>query len=218
MAVTLSKTLTKATERELLYSSGIQGWSITKAEDGHLACSAHQGKTWCHEMEQCIKENDDALLIWPQNVEPASGMTLAVPIIPSKDQWADCILELKENVRAYKIWFKAAHIHGFASLEELMFIGFLHRGEGRAVVRSILLDYLRMQWEVGVKAGSKHLLCANKLHSFKAQMAYEQNIVGHQSALVETWSILNTGNCLTCVEGSVDDFDDLIPDAGGKKW
>jgi hypothetical protein len=92
-------------------------------------------------------------------------------------------------------------------VEDEQFIGFLQPGEGRAVVASMLDNWLFAQ-------DLNDIVCPETSHSFKAQLHWEL-MMKQDSAQrrQEYWSVVSTGKCLYCSEHSTD-FDDLVPDPG----
>ena len=79
-------------------------------------------------------------------------------------------------------------------------------------MRTMLYDLLQS------KMAGLRLECKNPKHSYSAQISWEQDTIeGTNARIAQYWSVLDTGKCLSCNDGH-DDFADLIPEGGGKKW
>jgi hypothetical protein len=184
-------------------------------EEGWLKCEAQDcdGKTWCIHIEKAVSEHFDADL-WATTFSEAEYRNVHVPIVPSRNQWATVELSSEDappgSMKAF--WMPT---HSLSSNDQALgeFIGFVHRGEGRQVLRTTLYDNLRAQIASGT------LRCANKTHSYAAQMAWEKATTEDtKGGVAEYWSVYDTHMCITCASSSPDDFADLIPDPGGRKW
>jgi hypothetical protein len=180
-----------------------------------LTCEepSHQRVTWCIHMERAIKDGYDSHLIWGIDIE-LDDTEWAVPIVPSHGQWASVrFAAAKKELGAVKAYLRRATQSDNVSNNELAFLGFLHPSEGRQVLRTMIYDWLQLQ-----QAVEKKIECKNPRHSFQAQMMWERNTDSDRVAVAEYWSVVNTGKCLTCASSNEEDFSDLVPDGGGKKW
>ena len=67
----------------------------------------------------------------PANVE-LDGVKIGVPMVPSRDQWATVrVGKFIESVGAHKVYWRPEVVGIDTITDDLHFLGFLHRGEGR---------------------------------------------------------------------------------------
>jgi hypothetical protein len=83
----------------------------------------------------------------------------------------------------------------------------LTRGEGRKVIRSVLLDWIKFS----LLSGSP--VCNQRTHGYHEQIVLDKHLQGKTiMPYVEAWSILRNRACTSCMEYSNKDTDDdLIP-------
>ena len=172
--------------------------------NGHLECSEHKSY-WCDHIISAIKENADAPSLWEYLDEYRSSKhaLLEVPMSYEKELFQRVFLTVLADGIAVVI--PADHVHLF--VEDEQFIGFLQPSEGRAVVASMLDNWLFAQ-----KLNA--IACQETSHSFNAQLHWELSMKQDSTQRrQEYWSVVSTGKCLYCSEHSTD-FDDLVPDPG----
>lgn len=195
-------------EDEPDYEKAYEAVQISENKTGWLNCSAHKDKAWCIHIENAVKGHHDSGL-WT-NVE-LHQRQIVVPIVPSRNQWAIVEFDIEDcPPGAVKVWWVPGWME---NVSHARFLGFIHEGEGRQVLRTTLMDTLNAE----IAGGS--LKCLHGQHSYKAQMAWEQAVTeGTKNGVAEYWSVFNTHKCITCASNTTDDFSDLIPDPGGKRW
>lgn len=188
------------TSRTYFEIAGIgDGYSLDR-DTGLVEC-LEDGRVWCEHVQEATTTNKDAVFVWgEENEELRPTQKVYVPIVPTANLWAVCDLELNEKVHAYSVTFMS------------QFIGFIHRGEGRGVLRSMLVD-----WFLGFAGHDKTKSCPNPNHTFAAQKMWERDFkLGGGRVFAQRWSVMTTDKCLGCA-GVSDGFDpDLIPDEDKK--
>lgn len=177
-----------------------------KTSDGTLICGNHPGQQFCDHIEACISIHADAGLLTAPDVEK-TGIKIKIPIAPRQDQWAWVKFgDLHEATHAYKLYLQVA-----GTKHDERFLGFIQRGEGRAVIRSMIYDWFRSNIEVD------GLSCSATSHKFRQENTWQKNIkLGGAIQLAEYWSVFINKMCLSC-SLRVTEIDDLIPDSGSTK-
>lgn len=188
--------------------------NIKPSRNGHLECrDCGIGTHWCEHIEWYVQEGLDQKDIWDETEDGTlslTGVRLMVPIIPRLSQWAD-------------VGFGAEH-HGNYKMELLLdskvdiktgevpseFLGFFSPGEGRMVLRSMVLTWFAPR-DVEIKE------CQATTHDFQAQMSWERDHKKgrERERLAQHWSVFTKGFCLRCA--AISDAiggDDLVPDGG----
>lgn len=167
------------------------------------------GTYWCAHIEAYLQTREDWTSLWgtfpPGHYQ---ALTVQVPIVPTEMLWAECQLTYKEKLDAYSMTHEDGD--GFEQ-----FIGFVHRGEGRIVLRSMMIDWFKSI--VNIEA----LTCTQVSHGFAAQTRWNQNMRDQGRAFAERWSVWANKKCLYCNGKKEDDFSDLAPDneaRPGRPW
>jgi hypothetical protein len=174
---------------------------VTPKSNGHLLCELCS-TYWCLHVEDYVKTGDDADFIWSDYPNPQQ---LEVPIIPTSNLWATVLLTKPENAKA--TMYRVEYFQTIAGDPE--FIGFIHPGEGRAVMRSVLLD-----WFTGTKAFPS-MDCTSRGHGFTQITRLQKDMKNPGMKIAQQWSIWATGKCLGCTFSAANNSD-LVPD-GDKK-
>jgi hypothetical protein len=161
----------------------------------HITC-LECDQVWCAHLANITRENLDTEFIWgEENAELVLRQSIQVPIVPTMSMWAEVTLTLNDRLKAYMVEFDS------------VFIGFIHRGEGRGVLRSMMIDWFR-----GTDFAAKE--CIQIGHSYKAQMVWQRDMQPNANEgrkFSQQWSVFTTGRCLVC-NGEADDFSDLAPE------
>lgn len=169
-------------------------------ENGFLVCRECTNSFWCNHVEKAITTGADVETIWgPENEESVESQWVQVPIIPTIAQYAKCYLELNKKLHAYVV---SLLNHGETG--ELIFLGFIHKPEARAVLRSVVVDWFRGAFD------PSSLTCLSTSHSFAAQQRWNKEVRNPRTAFAQHWSVFFTQRCLTCA-GALGDIADLVP-------
>lgn len=182
-----------------------------KSSDGMLVCGNHPGQQFCDHIEACISIHADAGLLVSDAVE-RTGIQIKIPLAPRQDQWAQVKFgDFHEGTQAYKLYLILPP--SARAVDDVNFLGFVQRGEGRAVIRSMIYDWFRANVE------SDKLTCSATSHKFTQEQIWNKNIkLGGAIQLAEYWSVFTNKMCLSC-SLRVTQIDDLIPDAAAKpRW
>lgn len=160
----------------------------------------------CEHVHRVLKKNLDAEPFW-KKLESAAELKFLVPMVLSENLWAYVALRCDETlIDTYEV----SLIQKENSSRE-SFVGYLHLGEGRYVLRSMVFNWFMGHVEY------KKLQCESSLHKYEAEMNWQQ----HQKSskkMAEYWSVWNDKLCLTCRKGVNADDSDLVPDAGNYKY
>lgn len=185
---------------------------MLRPASGFLKCSKDPNDNFCKHVEEAIVSHADAALIAPLDTE-LSGTKISVPLVPKHKQWADVYVgEFHVATESYYLWLRDET----PSTNE-HFIGFLQKGEGRAVIRSMVYDWFRSNVSLPM------MKCNSTSHRFKQEQVWMQHTGMDASAsdqFAEYWSVWKTKMCLMCNVGL--DFSDIVPgsdtESGWKKW
>jgi hypothetical protein len=193
-----------ATMSAMEYLSGT-GEVIEFLNNGHLNCHAC-GQYWCEHINKSIVENEDSKVLFfkPDNAALGS-VDVEVPMMPTSNQWAHVTLEPAQDFPGLAFEVILPETDARNSDGELHMLGYLHPGEGRYVIRSMIYDWFR--GEVPLET----LKCSSRSHKFMQQMRWEQDMADEHKQVAQLWSVWTTGSCLAC-SFNTDGLDDLIPD------
>ena len=175
--------------------------NVEVRRNGYLKCDDCD-QYWCEHIEALIKDGDDADSLW-HNYTIGRDEMVMVPMVPSLNLWATVVLRPDHEmpVQCYEVLFS----HDPAA--EGVFVGYLHVGEARATIRTMLWD-----WFQGYP-GTNNIECKSSGHGFRQQMVWERKVLAnHKTYLINAWSIKYDGKCIACATTGSDDFSDLVPD------
>jgi hypothetical protein len=164
---------------------------------GQLYCDTH-ATIWCSDIEQVLRDNLDTESLWSDPYY--TDKTVSIPILPSHSLWNAVRLDRVNNLRAYSV----TQLGMKGDRDD--FVGFIHPGEGRRVVRNMLFE-----WFNQVKV---NLTCPSEHHRFAQQRAFENNLREPKTRMAEQWCLWGYRMCLSCVAASaspVGGFSDLVP-------
>lgn len=167
--------------------------------NGHIECSLCS-TYWCEHIEKVVTSGYDVSALWEKYAEE---QFVAVPMIPTANQWAIVKLTEAEThaVPTYTVTLDDPDLP-FSSHT----VGYIHESEGRAVLRSMVIDWFWGTQEALVNG------CESRGHGYKQEMAYKRDIKNDKGLIAQKWSIWSTKKCLGCT------FDlsgnpDLVPPA-----
>lgn len=199
--------------------SRIKDWGTIISPDGEeiIISDNHQHRmlrcedceqVWCEHIEKFILEGQDAEIMWnvielkferEEDLDIVEPYEMPVPIIATKNLWAECRVSPDGKM-------EDTFLIGIMVKDEPQFVGYLHKGEGRAVIRGMLLEFFRGSY-------FDDMTCENPFHNFQAEVAWQTAKKSPVDSVVEQWSVWTTGKCLTCKTNSdQEDFSDLIPE------
>ncbi len=169
---------------------------VVAKSNGHLLCE-NCGTYWCLHVEQVVKDGEDADPIW--DAYP-NTQRIEVPIIPTSNLWAPVLLMQPTDAKAkmYKLDYQF-------DLTTWSNMGFIHPGEGRSILRSMILE-----WFTGTQADDAKE-CESAGHGYHQTLKYEADMKHPALKIAQQWSIWATGRCIGCTFQS---SPDLVPDAG----
>lgn len=184
-------------------------WGPTQyawTDDGNIRCQGcPESPTWCMHVELLTVENGDAEPMWQLFSEDAA-FGLQIPMFPTKNLWARASLMYVGKVDAYKVGIDAEEF------TESIQIGFLHHGEGRNVIRQMILD-----WFDGQFGMSKTLKCMSASHKVTAEMYWVEAMQDDNKRIQNLWSVWDTHSCIDCNSLAAGDMSDLVPDASSTR-
>lgn len=122
------------------------GRIVVNTRDGGLSCAMHAASgPWCDDLLEALNLRLDAPVVWSHGVtlDPWQP-NIKVPIMPSKQLWAivrltpmqDASVESITSLRATK-WAPNKRD------TEPVTLGFISEGEGRMILREMILDWFR---------------------------------------------------------------------------
>lgn len=176
-------------------------------DNGLLRCSQCDSE-WCEHIVRFIDEYEDGSDLWNHLAQIApEPMLIKVPVVPEHNIFMEVQLVPTHDDKMYEVKLLARHLANLNRQKENQFIGYLMQLEGRAILVSMLDNWLFAQ-------DLTKLECRQRSHSFGAQMAWEKQMkAGSHARRSEYWSVIVFGRCTACGRKDVG-FDDLIPDAG----
>lgn len=179
---------------------GLDIWALP---NGHLACDNCEGKPWCEHIETLVRENADAEILWQDEGEPYDALELEIPVFPTANLWGRVVLEKSQRI---SLAYRASFFIRPGITADGVFLGHIHGGEGRYVLRSMLLDYFQGAID------PRTLKCNAGVHTFKQEMKWQSDMKDPNTAIMQYWSVWVNKTCIGCaIDAS--DWADLIPDA-----
>ena len=130
---------------------------------------------------------------------------LQIPIFPTKSLWARGELLYVGKFDAYKVGIDTDES------TQSVHIGFLHRGEGRNVIRQMILD-----WFDGQFGASTTVKCRSASHKPLQELQWTQAMKDDNKRIQNLWSVWDTHSCIACI-GLVGDMSDLVPDGSSTR-
>lgn len=181
--------------------------------NGHLECSEDES-IWCKHIENALRKNLDAAALWEELEEaPHETLEIEIPLRPTANLWTR--ISLVNAVMAYpcmEVIFSP--VPSTTPHPESYFIGYIHPGEGRMVIRTMMFDWFRGN-------NSLKKTCTSGSHKYKEEMIWVERM---ETSLrwVEQWSVYLTGFCMTCNGddsggGMTAWADDLVPESTKKE-
>lgn len=175
-------------------------------DDHHIVCDDCASPTgddvlWCMHIELLTIENGDADWIWSW----APTFEVMIPMFPTSGLWVRASLRLVEKYDACVV-----SIETDESTEHIR-MGFLHEGEGRNVIRQMILD-----WFDGQFGASTDLKCMSASHKLSSEVVWGDAMRDANKRILNFWSVWDTHTCVYCRNGE-GDISDLIPDASSTR-
>jgi hypothetical protein len=179
---------------------------------GHLTCRV-DNTLWCGHIEQVIKEHQDADAI--QSVHGGSQF-VSVPLVPSQGVYAMVWLDRQEREH----WLAKAYLQSptkalpdRTATGDDMFIGFLSAGEGRAILRRMIIQEFSKDMYPEML-----VTCESLYHSVNRRLYMVEKVKASLlDQLLEAWSMQWYKRCSLCFveeQSNPPKWDDsLIPDA-----
>lgn len=166
-------------------------------------------ESWCKHIQAALIANADGDDLWDNLLE---SYEMEIPMIPTAGQWVHVILEpaLNFNSRVFEVVLGLPDSLGGTAPGDTVFIGHIHPGEGRMVIRSMIFDWFRGHVDL---AG---LECHSSSHKMQAEAQWQNDMKQPETAVTQQWSVWASSQCRTCAAG-MNNFDDLVPEAGERE-
>lgn len=185
--------------------------AVVTGTSGYLACRRCVSY-WCAHVEKAMKEGLDAHFVFA-DLREVGDYHLGVPIVPSRNIYAEVWAE-KWRSDSLKTWLispqDATQNQMFG--DHGIFLGFLNEGEGRNVLRQMILAEFASDF-VEIEPQGK---CKSPSHNVFTQKAIELACNNDAGARVANgWCMRFYNKCVSCfaAEGASNDFDpDLVPE------
>lgn len=179
--------------------------SFVLRSSGYIECGECDFAKWCEHNEILTRERGDRRAIWTNTSdELPESLFLEIPMFPSENFWKKVRLKLDENMPRYAVhWRPPLHPDN----AEAPLIMFLNPGEGRNVIRTVLVEYMLYSMKPDAECKAGH-------HGYIAQIAWENDMKTSRKT-VQLWSVYTTDMCLTCLVNMNVTDPDLIPDRQG---
>lgn len=157
-----------------------QNGALHCSESGHTPL---KGKTaWCKDVEYAIRANLDANWCF----DPGQ---LIVPMFPTFYQFAE--VRVDDNVLAGSRQLYIPIRKGGNFTDGLDFVGFISPGEGRMILRGMLVEWMTNKQSL--------IVCESKLHGFKAEKIANSYADNPGWTAANSWACLTDGLCMPCM-------------------
>lgn len=177
--------------------------NLVLGANGDVHCNQCTDEVWCVHVKRDFVNHADSALIWHKanNGEYLTSLVLLVPMFPeSGNIWVEVDLRFRDSSALLSVPIYSAWISN-PTISQSTCIGYITPGEGRAVIRNLIIEFMRASGNPGE--------CKSPAHNYAAQMQWERD-KRTSRAHAQIFSVWWFGKCLSCVKGSVLD-DDLIP-------
>lgn len=171
---------------------------------GQIRCS-ECNSTWCNHIKKAVVNAWDQAAVWdkPENEMP-SDLVFFIPMFPADSLWTEVtLIPVEGSVPRYEVQWDNPLRKIKNHFETICYI---NPGEGRAVIRSTLYEYML--------ADPKRLKeCIAEHHGYAAQKRWEQDAKGNKHH-AQLWSVYTKGECLYCAQ-ILSQTDDIVPPRQG---
>lgn len=177
-------------------------------KDGYLKCSecGLESWNWCPHIEDSVRAHADAESIWNIQDEQLPHF-IEVPMYPSAMLWAPVELRKSDLIPT------ALRIVFYEEAPKLPIdLGFINPGDGRLVMRSMLIEYFESQIMRG-----RPFACESSSHGYKQEMKWQDNCRTNLR-IFEYWSIYRNKVCLACWDDIMNFSKDLVPSSEKEKF
>ena len=198
------------------YNSDGFAFIISEEPSGYLKCN-DCNDVWCQHLEDSIKHHEDSAVLF-HRVNQDSTRTVQVPIYPTGNLWCEVQVEPSAIPGALTVW------RGKQPLSDGPWVGFINPGDGRLVMRQMILDAFDAEVEANLHSNTTHptTKCPAMGHSYQREQYLRQNMLRDSTQLFELWCIQEHGACLACWSATTgwdkQDISDLVPDDEKPKW
>lgn len=179
---------------------------ILRENDGKLMCR-HCSGYWCKHIETLIVHGDDAPLMFAEECEP-HGSKIVIPMAPRFDLYAEVRCGVYHpSADSYQLFLVDDNKPMKNQLLDLQFMGFFnpHHGEGRAVVRLMIRDWITANYTAEPN-------CKITAHNYASQQKMKANLADPDMHFPEWFCLWRTRSCLECYKAMTDFTDDgLVP-------
>lgn len=169
----------------------IDGIEIVSTLEGWMHCEEHSGTKWCKHMEECVKSGVDQGFIWmPPRFEQDERFEIMVPVVPKLMAWVRCALIYEPSLKAYGVIF--GHDIPGGGINDV-FGGYIHRGEGRLVLRSMFIDFFNGHHPENAPQ------CNSSSHTFQRERELRGMLTsGTEHIFANKFYLITTGMCAAC--------------------
>lgn len=164
---------------------------------------------WCNHIQKAAVLRWDAQAIWVSGQEQWDSFYLEIPMFPNDNLWASVeLIKVDSKTPVYAVdWHECP-----TNLNHATRLCYLNPGEGRNVIRQVLVEYM---WADRFRVKS----CKAGHHNYSAEMRWQQDTKSGSSRLApQYWSVYTTEQCLTCRIGDPSSDPSLIPDTQKTVW
>lgn len=149
-------------------------------DDGSIRCLVCE-LNWCPHTEGSVTNRLDSEIIWDFVNWARKSLLVEIPVFPSEGFWESV------DLRPDKGTIKRMHIQWPATGE---WLGFLNPGEGRGIIRELMIDFVRSKV-------SPNTICPAGHHSVEAEAVWQADQKTNRRH-IQMWSLFKTGWCLYC--------------------
>ena len=169
-------------------------------DDGHLYCHECETAVWCQHLASVVSGLGDYELFFTEEHYDKGDFIVQIPAFPTRNIFMEAECAYRTDMAdTLEVRFKDRNKNDY-------WLGFMHPGEARNTLRSMLFDWFTAEFATVV------FTCPAGTHK-PAQEAKVQKLMATEAGFLMTrFSIWSMGMCTACIEGSTTDFSDLVPD------
>lgn len=188
--------------------------------DGYIWCLNHgvnPNKVWCEHLQTLMSNRQDFIPLFSQHPDVAE-LELQIPVFPSADLWTSvCLVDVSASnggdpsKRRWTVfWHKCPTSRSTdpATAPPAVYLCTIMSGEGRDVIRTTLIDYMKSDT-------NRQKTCLAGQHGFAAELEWLEYHKG-KTGVIQDWCVYVNDQCLACMKQSVSASDpDLVPENQG---
>lgn len=181
-------------------SPGMDSITLSSVMSGHLKCHECETEIWCSHIAAVVSNLGDAPSFFNEENYNAGDFRVMIPAFPTRNIFVEAECAYRADLP------DTLEVSFFDKNNNLYRLGFMHPGEARNTLRSMLFDWFTAEF------ATVKLECHAGTHK-PSQEAAVRKLMGTEPGFLFTrFAIWREGMCPPCIDSGLNDFSDLVPD------